>query len=187
MENFINLIKKHKKAIIIPSVLLVVIAIITLFILVCLKYFDNLSQTSSVELNGLEITGAIEATSDDLLLVTLSSNTENITENSEEKKLEDEEKDKEEETKAEEEELKAEKEAKAKEEAEKKELKNKKTQETEKNKSQTTTATATGSSPYYIKINKLANTVTVYTKDANGNYTVPYKAIVCSTRICVSK
>ena len=185
MENFINLIKNHKKAIIIPSVLLVVIAIITLFILVCLKYFDNLSQASSVELNGLEITGAIEATSDDLLLVTLSSNTENIIENSEEKKIEEEEKDKEEETKAEEEEIKAEQEAKAKEEAEKNELKNKKAQETEKNKSQTTTAT--GSSPYYIKINKLANTVTVYTKDANGNYTVPYKAIVCSTRICVSK
>jgi len=35
--------------------------------------------------------------------------------------------------------------------------------------------------PYWIKVNYSANTVTVYTKDADGNYTVPYKAMVCST------
>ena len=35
--------------------------------------------------------------------------------------------------------------------------------------------------PYYIKINVQANVVTVYKKDANGAYTVPVKAIVCST------
>lgn len=34
--------------------------------------------------------------------------------------------------------------------------------------------------PYYIKVNYKANTVTVYTKDNDGNYTVPYKAMVCS-------
>lgn len=34
---------------------------------------------------------------------------------------------------------------------------------------------------YYIKINYAANVVTVYTKDSGGNYTVPVKAIVCST------
>lgn len=34
---------------------------------------------------------------------------------------------------------------------------------------------------YYIKINYTANVVTVYTKDGDGNYTVPVKAIVCST------
>ncbi len=34
---------------------------------------------------------------------------------------------------------------------------------------------------YYIKINYTANVVTVYTKDSDGNYTVPVKAIVCST------
>lgn len=33
---------------------------------------------------------------------------------------------------------------------------------------------------YYIKVNYKANTVTIYTKDSNGNYTVPYKAMVCS-------
>lgn len=34
---------------------------------------------------------------------------------------------------------------------------------------------------YYIKVNTQANTVTIYTKDANGDYTVPVKAMVCST------
>jgi lipoprotein-anchoring transpeptidase ErfK/SrfK len=37
------------------------------------------------------------------------------------------------------------------------------------------------SSPYYIKVNKTCNVVTVYTKDSNGNYTVPYKAMLCAT------
>ncbi len=34
---------------------------------------------------------------------------------------------------------------------------------------------------YYIKVNYGANVVTVYTKDNEGNYTVPVKAMVCST------
>ncbi len=34
--------------------------------------------------------------------------------------------------------------------------------------------------PYYIKVNRLANCVTVYTLDAEGNYTVPIKAMTCS-------
>lgn len=37
------------------------------------------------------------------------------------------------------------------------------------------------SSPYYIKVNKQCNVVTIYTKDSSGNYTVPYKAMLCST------
>lgn len=35
-------------------------------------------------------------------------------------------------------------------------------------------------SPYFIKVNYGANVVTIYTKDESGNYTVPYKAMVCS-------
>ncbi|MCR4805973.1 MAG: L,D-transpeptidase, partial [Clostridia bacterium] len=35
--------------------------------------------------------------------------------------------------------------------------------------------------PYYIMVNRAQNTVTVYTKDADGNFTVPFKAMVCST------
>lgn len=35
--------------------------------------------------------------------------------------------------------------------------------------------------PYYIKVNYLANTVTIYTKDENNQYTIPYKAMICST------
>lgn len=34
---------------------------------------------------------------------------------------------------------------------------------------------------YYIKVNYGANVVTIYTKDSNGNFTVPYKAMICST------
>lgn len=34
--------------------------------------------------------------------------------------------------------------------------------------------------PYYIKVNRAANCVTIYTKDANGDYTVPYKSMICS-------
>ena len=34
--------------------------------------------------------------------------------------------------------------------------------------------------PYYIKVNRQANCVTIYKKDENGNYTVPVKAMVCS-------
>ena len=41
--------------------------------------------------------------------------------------------------------------------------------------------TITGDATYYIKINRKACTVTIYTKDEEGNYTVPYKAMVCSS------
>lgn len=34
---------------------------------------------------------------------------------------------------------------------------------------------------YYIKVNTQANTVTIYTRDNKGNFTVPVKAMVCST------
>lgn len=33
---------------------------------------------------------------------------------------------------------------------------------------------------YYIRVNRLANCVTVYTKDAEGNYSIPVKAMICS-------
>lgn len=35
--------------------------------------------------------------------------------------------------------------------------------------------------PYYIRVNRKQNCVTVYTMDEKGEYTVPYKAIACST------
>lgn len=34
--------------------------------------------------------------------------------------------------------------------------------------------------PYYIRVNRQANCVTVYKKDADGKYTVPVKAMTCS-------
>ena len=33
---------------------------------------------------------------------------------------------------------------------------------------------------YFIRVNYQANVVTIYTKDENGNFTVPYKSMVCS-------
>lgn len=34
--------------------------------------------------------------------------------------------------------------------------------------------------PYFIRVNRLANCVTVYEKDENGNYSKPIKAMICS-------
>lgn len=38
----------------------------------------------------------------------------------------------------------------------------------------------TGTSPYYIRVNYKANVVTIYKKDNDGFYTVPFKAMICS-------
>ncbi len=40
---------------------------------------------------------------------------------------------------------------------------------------------------YYIKVNYGANTVTIYTKDESGEYTVPVKAMICSTGTATPK
>lgn len=45
----------------------------------------------------------------------------------------------------------------------------------------TTNGTTVSTPTYYIKVNYGANVVTIYTKDTDGNYTVPYKAMICST------
>lgn len=34
--------------------------------------------------------------------------------------------------------------------------------------------------PYYIRVNRQANCVTIYTKDEEGNYSIPIKAMACS-------
>lgn len=44
-----------------------------------------------------------------------------------------------------------------------------------------TVAAAGTQSPYAIRVNRALNTVTVYGQDENGNYTVPVKAMICST------
>lgn len=41
-------------------------------------------------------------------------------------------------------------------------------------------APADNGRPYYIKVNRQRNTVTVYTLDTDGYYTVPVKAMICS-------
>lgn len=41
----------------------------------------------------------------------------------------------------------------------------------------------TNTIPYYIKINYGAQVVTIYKKDEQGNYTIPIKAMVCSTGV----
>lgn len=35
--------------------------------------------------------------------------------------------------------------------------------------------------PYRIMVNRLANCITIYVPDENGQYTIPYKAMICST------
>lgn len=44
-----------------------------------------------------------------------------------------------------------------------------------------TTGTASGGKAYYIRINLTCCTVNIYEKDEEGNYTIPIKAMVCST------
>lgn len=41
--------------------------------------------------------------------------------------------------------------------------------------------------PYYIMVNRKQNTVTIYMLDEAGYYTVPYKAMICSTGKATSK
>lgn len=42
-------------------------------------------------------------------------------------------------------------------------------------------AEAASNYPYVIKVNKQQNTITIYGKDSKGKYTVPVKAMICST------
>lgn len=51
----------------------------------------------------------------------------------------------------------------------------------DKNKNDSNSTPSGYGTTYYIKVNYGANVVTVYTKDADGNYTVPVRAMVCST------
>ena len=47
--------------------------------------------------------------------------------------------------------------------------------------------TAEAASGYSIKVNYTENVVTIYIKDKDGNYTKPYKAMVCSTGTATPK
>ena len=48
-------------------------------------------------------------------------------------------------------------------------------------------STKNNAMPYYIKVNYGAQVVTIYKKDANGDYTVPVKAMICSTGTATPK
>ena len=56
----------------------------------------------------------------------------------------------------------------------------KKKEEEQKKKQEEAKKAQSQGKPYWIKVNCAANTVTVYGKDANGNYTVPIRPMVCS-------
>lgn len=43
------------------------------------------------------------------------------------------------------------------------------------------TSSSSARTKYYIKVNYGANVVTIYTNDENGNFSIPVKAMVCST------
>lgn len=40
----------------------------------------------------------------------------------------------------------------------------------------------TGQAPYFIRVNYEAQTVTIYEKDKDGYYSIPIKAMICSSR-----
>ena len=67
------------------------------------------------------------------------------------------------------------------EEKQKREEERKKQEEERKKKEEEQRKLASQGYPYWIKVNYTANTVTIYGKDENGDYTVPVKAMVCST------
>ena len=46
---------------------------------------------------------------------------------------------------------------------------------------ETAAGTKNNGSPYYILVNRKANTTTIYGLDANGYYSIPVRAMVCST------
>lgn len=54
------------------------------------------------------------------------------------------------------------------------------TEETEQHDPNDLTGETVEDSPYYITVNRTQNIVIIYTKDENGQYTVPYKAMICS-------
>ena len=55
------------------------------------------------------------------------------------------------------------------------------------NKSKKTETKKISSNKYYIKVNYGANVVTIYSKDNDGNYTIPVKAMICSTGTATPK
>ena len=148
MENIINYFKKHKLAIILPTTILVYIAIIIFFISIFFinSKFKTNEETTILMQNASHLAGDIAVSSSIFSQVDIADNIEKT----EEELKEDELKDKEEEKKAEEDEKK------------KNEIKESR-------------------DSYYIKINRSANTITVYKQDENGNYTIPVKSMVCST------
>lgn len=58
---------------------------------------------------------------------------------------------------------------------------------TASNSSGTSNKTTSSGNKYYIKVNYGANVVTVYTQDNNGEYTIPVKAMICSTGTATPK
>ena len=60
-------------------------------------------------------------------------------------------------------------------------------QNTGKNETSNTNRNTNNKMPYYIKVNYGAQVVTIYGKDSEGNYTVPVKAMVCSTGTATPK
>ena len=62
-----------------------------------------------------------------------------------------------------------------------KEDENKKDIQSEENTNKTNQKTSKNDGNYYIKVNLQANVVTIYKKDEEGKFTVPVKAMVCST------
>lgn len=55
------------------------------------------------------------------------------------------------------------------------------TEESTEEITQDTNANINTELPYLVKVNRVMNCVTIYTQDETGEYTVPYKAMICST------
>ena len=166
MEEKNNKKLKNRIIIAVVSVIVVVVTVVSLMWLYSTVYNDNLKtvQTSSNNEDKKEV--SIEE-QDSAINVYVDENKEKEKENGEENKQEETEPEQKNELTEEEKQKIAEQEKQKQEQQEKK-------QEEEQKKYAT-------NYPYYLKVNYTANTVTAYAKDSNGNYTVPVKAMICST------
>ena len=150
--------------------------LICLVVLICLgglafgmyKVFSNINKDESVQtVAGKNQDNTSKKEEDEEVVQLIEPETLEEPENNEEENKEEEKEEPEEEL--------TEEEKQKREEARKKQEEERKKREEEARKAQAQKY------PYWIKVNYSANTVTIYGKDSNGNYTVPVKAMVCST------
>ena len=142
MKNFLDFIKLHKNAILVSTMSFVILGISTITTILIINY-NKKNQRNIATSATPESFGKSVVTSDDVLTVVVISKNQTQKETEQDTKNE------------------------LKENEEKEPEQEKNEDEIEEKEEEFTQETDTNNSLYYIKINKAANTVTIYTKDSN--------------------